>query len=88
MKKATRKNNQVRKKQVLPPRWNEERVQAVLEHYENQTEDEAVAEHEAAFSAEGQTVMVLPTELVPKVRALLARWYRASQKRGASGKAR
>jgi hypothetical protein len=34
----------------------------VLAHYENQTEDEAVAEDEAAYEAEGQTVMIVPTE--------------------------
>jgi hypothetical protein len=57
----------------FPPGWNAERVQRVLEHYENQTEDEAVAEDEHAFAAEGQTVMVVPTELVPEIRELIAR---------------
>jgi len=33
----------------FPPGWNEERVQRVLAHYEEQTEDESVAEDEAAF---------------------------------------
>lgn len=32
----------------FPPGWDEERVQKVLTHYEEQTEDEAVAEDEAA----------------------------------------
>ena len=59
-------------KQKLPPGWSEERVQKVLAHYENQTEDEAVAEDEAAYEAEGQTVMIVPTELVPRIRALIA----------------
>jgi len=45
----------------------------VLEHYENQTEEEAVAEDEAAFQAEGQTVMIVPTEMVPRIRQMLAR---------------
>jgi len=31
------------------PGWNAERVRRVLDHYENQTEDEAVAEDEAAY---------------------------------------
>ena len=30
--------------QDLPPGWNEERIQKVIEHYDNQTEDEAVEE--------------------------------------------
>ncbi|HSZ57792.1 MAG TPA: hypothetical protein VK797_19170 [Tepidisphaeraceae bacterium] len=32
-----------------PKGWNRAKVQALIEHYENQTEDEALAELEAAF---------------------------------------
>jgi hypothetical protein len=53
--------------------WDEERVKWVLAHYESQTEEEAVAEDEAAFEAAGQTIMEVPTELVPKVRELIAK---------------
>lgn len=35
----------------FPPGWDEERVQAVIRHYDSQTEDEAVAEDEAARAA-------------------------------------
>ena len=59
--------------QKFPPGWDEKRVQEVLAHYENQTEDEAVAEDEAAFNAEGQTVMIVPTELVPEIARLIER---------------
>jgi hypothetical protein len=45
----------------------------VLAHYEGQTEDEQFAEIEAMREAEGMTWMAIPTELVPEVRALLAR---------------
>jgi hypothetical protein len=48
-------------------------VRRVLDHYEKQTEDAAVAEDEAAFDEEGQTVMIVPTELVPEIRKLLAK---------------
>ena len=61
------------KRQKLPRGWDEERVRRVLKHYENQTEDEAVAEDEAAYQAEGQTVMIVPTELVPAIGRLIAR---------------
>ena len=44
-----------KKRQAYPAGWNEERIRKLAEHYENQTEDEQVAEHEAAFRAEGQT---------------------------------
>ena len=56
----------------FPPGWDEERVQRVLEHYDLQTAEEAVAEDEAAFEDSTQTVMEVPRELVPAVRALLA----------------
>ena len=55
-----------------PPGWDEDRVRRVLEHYERQTEEEAVAEDEAAFEAEPGTVFQVPRELVAKVRELIA----------------
>ena len=55
----------------FPPGWDEERVRRVLEHYESQTDEEAVAEDEAALSA--STVMDVPAELVPTVRELIAK---------------
>jgi len=56
----------------FPPGWDEKRVQALVDHYENQPEDEAVAEDEAGFEGEAATVMKVPAELVPKVRQLIA----------------
>lgn len=56
----------------FPPGWDEERVHKVLAHYEEQTEDEAVAEDETAFENKNQTVMKIPNELVPTVRELIA----------------
>jgi hypothetical protein len=35
----------------FPPGWDQERVRRVLEHYESQSDEEAVAEDEAAFEA-------------------------------------
>jgi hypothetical protein len=61
------------KKQTFPPGWDEKRIQELIAHYENQTEDEEFAEIEAAREAEDVTLMAIPTELVPEVRALLAR---------------
>src|SRR5437867_2162568 len=61
------------KKSRFPAGWDEARVRAVLEHYEQQTEDEAVAEDEAAFHARGQTVMVVPQRLVPAITKLITR---------------
>ena len=57
----------------FPPGWDEERVRKVLAHYEEQTEEEAVAEDEAAFADSTQTVMEVPHALVPAIRKLLAK---------------
>lgn len=56
----------------FPPGWDEERVRAVIEHYDGLTDDELAAEIEAAFEDESHTVMVIPNDLVPAVRALLS----------------
>lgn len=61
------------KRQWFPPGWNEKRVRQVLEHYENQTEEEAVAEDDAAFQKKGHSVIVVPTELLPEIRRLIAK---------------
>ena len=58
---------------ILLTEWNEKRVRKILAYYEQQTEDEAVAEDEAAFEHQGQTSMEIPNELVPAVRELTAR---------------
>ena len=63
------------KQSRLPTGWDEQRVQQVLAHYESQTEDEAVAEDEAAFADQTQTVMEIPIALAPVVRELLAKYY-------------
>lgn len=39
------------KKSNFPPGWDEDRVKRVLAHYEEQSEEEAVAEDEAAYEA-------------------------------------
>ncbi len=57
----------------FPRGWDEDRVRKVLAHYQRQPEDEAVAEDEAAYEADGQTVMIVPTDLVPAIRQLIAR---------------
>jgi hypothetical protein len=43
----------------------------VLAHYEAQSEDEA--EDEATFETAGQTLMEVPSDLVPAVRELIAK---------------
>ena len=59
--------------QRFPPGWDEQRVREVLAHCEDQSEDEQFAEIEAAREAEDITMMAVPTDLAPEVRALIAR---------------
>jgi len=56
-----------------PTGWDEERVRRVLEHYETQSDEEAVGEDEAAYEATTHTAMDVPVELVPTVRELIAK---------------
>jgi hypothetical protein len=60
-------------KTPFPAGWDEARVRHVLEHYESQSDEEAVAEDEAAFESTTHTIMEVPVELVPEVRELLAK---------------
>jgi len=61
------------KQNRFPPGWDEERVRRVLSYYEQQDEDEAVAEDEAAFESSTQTFVEVPNELLPAVRELIAK---------------
>lgn len=61
------------KRRKFPAGWSEERVRRVLDHYENQSDEQAVAEDAAAYESTTHTTMDIPVELVPKVRELLAK---------------
>jgi hypothetical protein len=61
------------KQAKYPPGWDEARVKRVLAHYEQQSDEEAVAEDEAAYESTTHTAMEVPVDLVPAVRELLAK---------------
>jgi len=63
----------MKKQSRFPEGWDLKRVKRVLEHYETQSEDEAVAEDEAAYEDPNQTFIKVPNELVPTVRELIAK---------------
>jgi hypothetical protein len=48
-------------------------VRRLIAHYDQMDDDELTAEVEAAWDTEGQTLMVIPTDLVPSVRELIAK---------------
>ena len=65
------------KQSQFPPGWDEARVRRLLESYEAQSDEEAVAEDEASFEATTHTAMEVPIDLVPAVRELIAKHRRS-----------
>ena len=57
----------------FPKGWEERRVSELLVHYETQSEEESVAEDESMSLNPEQTVIEIPSRLVPAVRELIAR---------------
>ncbi|HZZ30128.1 MAG TPA: hypothetical protein VFE46_19175 [Pirellulales bacterium] len=59
--------------QRFPRGWDEDRVKRLIAHYESLTEEEQVADDEAAIGEQtGQTVISVPESLLPAIRQLLA----------------
>lgn len=56
-----------------PNGWDEERVRDILEHYQSQTDKEAVAEDEASWESTSHTAVDVPVDLLPKIRELIAK---------------
>lgn len=59
-------------KNKFPAGWDEDRVKRVLTHYDQQTEEQAVAEDEAGLDS-SETLMRIPHDLVSVVRELIAK---------------
>jgi hypothetical protein len=70
---ATPQEEETMRQAKFPAGWDEARVRRVLEHYEQQSEEEAIAEDEAAYESPTHTMMEVPVDLVPAVRELIAR---------------
>jgi hypothetical protein len=58
----------------FPDGWDEGKVKRILAHYQEQTEDEALAEDEVGIQP-SETVMNVPRDLVSKVRELIAKQH-------------
>jgi clan AA aspartic protease len=56
-----------------PSGWDEDRVRKVMAHYEQQSEEEAVAEDEAALEEETLATVSVPKSLIPAIRELITR---------------
>lgn len=59
--------------QRFPKGWDEQRVQQLIAELDARTDEEWIAADEAAAANEGdQTVITVPTVLLPEIRRLLA----------------
>lgn len=77
MKRKITKKNTSRTTRKDPNRypkgWDARSIKALAKHYDKQSEDEAVAEDEAAYRSTFVTMMAVPVELVPQVHKLIAK---------------
>lgn len=55
-----------------PTGLDRRKAQAIMDHHENQTEDQAVAEDEAAYHSNSITMVAVRVRLVPRVQSLVA----------------
>lgn len=62
-----------RDRNKYPKGWNLQRVREVIAHYDTQTEDEAIAEADAAWENSRLTLIPVPVEMADEVRELIAR---------------
>lgn len=60
-------------KNQFPKGWDEKRVRELIRHFDSQTEEEAIAEDEAAYDDPGYEMIAVPRELVPDVQQLISK---------------
>lgn len=73
MKKSLSNGKQKRPaKQYFPKGWNQKRVQAVIDYYDEQTGEEGAAEYEAGMALNDLSMMLVPRDLVPEIEKLIA----------------
>jgi hypothetical protein len=72
-RKANRRTNQ-----KFPPGWNERKVRAVIQHYEQLSDEQLAGEIESVPEMIEETLMSVPAELVPAVQKLIARHQKSA----------
>lgn len=81
-KKASKTMKSTKKSKVRPKKHTRgpfptgaerKRLQALANYYDNQSDDDAIAEAKAAYENTKLTMMEVPVELVPAVEKLIAR---------------
>ncbi|MGW8256018.1 MAG: hypothetical protein ACWGMZ_00880 [Thermoguttaceae bacterium] len=56
----------------FPPGWDADRVRRLIDYYDALDEEHELAEDEAAQEQPSQTTVVVPVELMPAIRQMLA----------------
>jgi hypothetical protein len=56
-----------------PKGWNRKRVREVIAYYDRQSDEDAIAEAEAAYRARKSTWVEVPLKLLPQIRRILRR---------------
>jgi hypothetical protein len=56
-----------------PKRLNRRKVEALIAHYDHQSDEDAIAEAEAAYRKRSASLVEVPVKLLPAVRKLIAR---------------
>ena len=56
-----------------PKGWDRRKVRSLIAHYENQSDDQAIAQARAAYRGRKSSLVEVPVKLLPQVRRILAR---------------
>jgi hypothetical protein len=56
-----------------PKGWNRKKVQAIIGHYDAQSEEQAIKEAEASYRRRRTALVEIPVKLLPAVRRLIAK---------------
>lgn len=75
------------KKTRFPKGWDEARVQRVIRYYDNQTEEQELAEINSMFRPD-DVLIAVPRKLVPQVRKLVNANGRKSKPKAAQARTR
>ena len=73
IQKPRRKTAKPKDPSPYPKGWNRKRTQALIHYYENQSDDQAIAEDDAAYREPKTTMMHVPKDLVRRVQKLIAK---------------
>jgi hypothetical protein len=71
MKAASKRSKPGADPNKYPKGLDREKVAALAAFYEGQSDDDAIAEAEAAYKSKQFTMMAVPTALIPEVQKLI-----------------